>query len=220
MAHTTRADLVNQVRQYLAKAVTDRSNGPSAPELAAWEDFFTTYNEILRRFVLSLGWEDIEFDDLMQDVWLDVIRLLPSFDYDPAKGGFRRWLYRIVRSKAIDQIRRHRARSANLPSATPTTDLWVQISDPASIDPADGLERKLEEQLVHWAIEQLRNQATTQEFEIFQLCQIQGQARQQAAVQLGLSAEATRACLYRVRTRFRSILASVIGQEEIKGAGK
>lgn len=43
-------------------------------------------------------------EDLGQDVFLEVYRNLPSFN--PAKGSFSTWLYRIARNKTLNAIQR------------------------------------------------------------------------------------------------------------------
>jgi RNA polymerase sigma-70 factor (ECF subfamily) len=43
-------------------------------------------------------------EDLGQDVFLEVYRNLPSFD--PARGSFSTWLYRIAQNKSLNAIKR------------------------------------------------------------------------------------------------------------------
>jgi RNA polymerase sigma-70 factor (ECF subfamily) len=218
MAHTTRADLLENVKAYLAKAIAERG-GPGSAEFAAWEEFFELYNEILRRFAVSLRLPDDEADDLVQEVWGDVIRLLPKFEYDRAKGGFRRWLYRIVKSKAIDAARRRRVRRIKRSSSEHVTAILDELPDPKAADPADELQKSFEFELVEVAVERLRAQATEAEFDIFRLCEREGMPRHEAAERLGLTPDAARASLYRARKRFRAILEHLVGNTTTETAG-
>jgi len=210
MAHTTRADLLEHVKRYLAKANAERG-GPGSAEFEAWEEFFELYNEILWRFAMSLKLPDDEADELVQEVWGDVIRLLPKFEYDRAKGGFRRWLYRIVKSKAIDAARRRSVRRMNRSASEHVTAVLDELPDPKAADPADELQKRFEIELVEVAVERLRAQATDAEFDIFRLCEREGMPRHEAAERLGLTPDAARASLYRARQRFRAILQRLVG---------
>jgi RNA polymerase sigma-70 factor (ECF subfamily) len=46
-------------------------------------------------------------EDLHQDTWLSISK--GAGDFDPAKAGFRAWLFTIARHKVIDHFRRRRA---------------------------------------------------------------------------------------------------------------
>ena len=59
--------------------------------------------------------------DLTQNIFLAVLRALPS--YDPKKAAFRTWLYRIAANKVIDARRRFR------PSVTPLEETELSIQE-------------------------------------------------------------------------------------------
>lgn len=59
-----------------------------------------------RRYVAGLVGDDLA-DDVHQDVWMTVYRRVRDVD-NPA--GFRTWLYRVTRHRAIDMLRRERRR--------------------------------------------------------------------------------------------------------------
>src|SRR5579884_2791736 len=66
-----------------------RLRAPGAP---AWQEFVALYTPLLytwARRKLGLGSEDAA--DLLQDVFVLLVRALPTFEYDATKG-FRRWL--------------------------------------------------------------------------------------------------------------------------------
>ena len=78
-------------------------------------------------------------DDVVYQVWDYVLNTLPDFQYDPAKGRFRSWLFRIVRSKTIDAVRRTAvARKAVV--GQQDTDFWHNVVDPDGRTPDDEWE--------------------------------------------------------------------------------
>jgi RNA polymerase sigma-70 factor (ECF subfamily) len=62
-----------------------------------------------------------DIDDLLADAYFEAWRSVARFD--PARGSAVTWLLTIIRSRALDLLRRHRAH--------PT-------ADPAAVDPASG----------------------------------------------------------------------------------
>lgn len=59
--------------------------------------------------------------DLIQNIFLAVLRALPS--YDPRKAAFRTWLYRIATNKVID------ARRQSRPATTPLEEIELPVQE-------------------------------------------------------------------------------------------
>jgi RNA polymerase sigma-70 factor (ECF subfamily) len=74
----------------------------------AWDELFSRYYSLAGRFVFqlspSLSPEDV--DEICQEVFISVIRYLPSFQ---GNSSFQTWLYRIATNKARDFIEKQRA---------------------------------------------------------------------------------------------------------------
>jgi RNA polymerase sigma factor (sigma-70 family) len=96
---------------------------------AAWREFEASYQPFIRQVGVAAGVARETLADMVQDVLLTVVRVIPGFAYDPARGRFRSWLARIVRSRCNDLARRNRrdaalrARLFDLPLA------WVEHSE-------------------------------------------------------------------------------------------
>jgi RNA polymerase sigma-70 factor (ECF subfamily) len=73
-----------------------------AGDEAAFAELVGRYDARLRYFLRKLTAPE-RADDLLQDVWLDVLRHLPRLA-DPQ--AFRAWVYRIARDKAFGLLRR------------------------------------------------------------------------------------------------------------------
>ena len=83
-----------------------------------WEKFFSLYWSLLFNFCLRKGLSYSEAEDIVQDTVITVVSKMPDFTYDPNKGSFKGWLYKITRRKIIDFqrkiIRRNEVSSENM----------------------------------------------------------------------------------------------------------
>jgi RNA polymerase sigma factor (sigma-70 family) len=67
----------------------------------AWRRFDDLYRPLLQTWLRRYAVQPQDADDLVQQVLEVVVREMPSFHYEPAKGRFRAWL----RSIMVNQLR-------------------------------------------------------------------------------------------------------------------
>ncbi len=72
---------------------------------SAWPRFVHLYTPVLARWAQRLGARDADRDELIQDVFLTLLRVLPSFSYT-CGASFRAWLVTITRNKWNDACRK------------------------------------------------------------------------------------------------------------------
>src|SRR5690349_16440349 len=80
----------------------------------AYRELVARFGPRLRYFVRKLSGRPDRTDDLVQEVWIDVLRQLPRLK---DAGSFTTWLYRIAHGKAMLDGRRNCRAPANLPDA-------------------------------------------------------------------------------------------------------
>jgi RNA polymerase sigma factor (sigma-70 family) len=73
----------------------------------AWNAFFGRYDPLLRFWCRRSGMRGDATDELCQRIWIELMARMQTFRYDPGRG-FRRWLWRLFRCRAID-LSRHRS---------------------------------------------------------------------------------------------------------------
>ncbi len=88
---------------------------------AAADKLIRAYYDEIYRFVYRQTGNKEDAMDLTQNVFMAVLRAIPS--YQPERGGFRTWLYRIASNKVID------ARRKNRPVALPTEELDIPTEE-------------------------------------------------------------------------------------------
>lgn len=62
----------------------------------AWETFFDVYSPLLYDYCRKRGLQSSDAADVVQETLLRVAKGILKFEYDPRRGRFRDWLYRIV----------------------------------------------------------------------------------------------------------------------------
>ena len=65
-------------------------------DTSAWETFCDVYSPLLYDYCRKRGLQSSDAADVVQEVLLRVAKGISKFEYDPARGRFRDWLYRIV----------------------------------------------------------------------------------------------------------------------------
>ena len=87
--------LLQDAQAYLKMLLEDRV--PDSLLAVAWENFYSVYDDLIRRFVVAQGVPHSDVDDCVQEVWSEVATRLFEFDRPADRPGLRAWLYALVR---------------------------------------------------------------------------------------------------------------------------
>lgn len=139
-----------------------------------------------------------ESEDVVQEAFLKVWQRAGS--WDPAKGGFKTWFYRVLYNTAVDRMRRR----------TPATgDDLTDIPDSAA-NPEDAARQNHDGRLIKAAVDALpeRQRAAVV------LSYYEGLPNRDAAGALGVSVKALESLLVRARRTLAQDLAPLAGIEE------
>jgi RNA polymerase sigma factor (sigma-70 family) len=118
-------ELVAMVQSFLAKP----SASATSEECLAWEEFFFTYDPIIRAGARRIHTPQYIIDDITQDVWILLIRKLPRWRYDPVQGAIGAWVTKTARMVATKNARRR---------AKPQADCLSALHADTLIDPEPG----------------------------------------------------------------------------------
>ena len=72
---------------------------------AAWQRLFDLYAGFIFSIARSKGLKPEDADDIVQIVFTDLARNLPTFQYDRAKGRFRSYLAGLVHWRVTDRLK-------------------------------------------------------------------------------------------------------------------
>jgi len=92
----------DQTRPSLLLAVRDPQNG------AAWAEFTSIYRPLLLSYVKKKGLNDSDAEEVVQDVLVKLVREMPKFQLNHAKGRFRTWLFTVFIGTFLDRYRKHK----------------------------------------------------------------------------------------------------------------
>jgi RNA polymerase sigma factor (sigma-70 family) len=161
----------------------------------AWRLFEAKYRELVLRFCRHRGLQPADAEDVLQLAMQFLVRSLPRFTYDPARGRFRDYLYQTVRSAMSRRKARPDSRAAAL-----DTHMIAAIPTDDESGTAELWEREWVSHHYRLAMETLRATFDPRSVEVFDRL-VAGLSTDDAATAFGLSVEAVRKVRQRVRAR-------------------
>ena len=167
---------------------------------AALETLYDRHAATVLGLALRILGERAAAEDILQETFWRVWKSADTFQ--PQRGPFTSWLFRIARNLAIDAIRRRNVRPQGLPGGDEPASILDQTPDPEMDVPAQA-EAVLEDQQVHSVLESLPGAQR----QVIELAYFQGMTRQEIA-------QATGEALGTVHTRARLALQKL--REELE----
>ena len=169
----------------------------------AWTEFVQVYGPAVFGYARRRGLQEADAADLTQDVFRAVAGVMSRFDYQPARGSFRGWLFTIVQREWIRQHHRQR----RLPITQDPHD-FHDVGTP-SPDAAALWDASVERQLFAWALEQVRDLVSDTTYQAFCLTAIDDLPGDVVASRLGISRGAVYLARGRVLARMRELIADL-----------
>ncbi|MBY0512398.1 MAG: sigma-70 family RNA polymerase sigma factor [Gemmataceae bacterium] len=170
-----------------------RLAGGDAP---AWARLFDVYAPLFRAWLRPRGVQPADVDDLTQTALAVVHRRLPDFAHNGRPGAFRTWLRGIVAHVLRDHLRAARRRPAGFAR------VLAEVEDPAS-----ELSARWDADHDRYVLCGLMGLAEPEfapaTWAAFRLTALDGRTVDEAATELGLTANAVRVARCRVLARLR-----------------
>lgn len=168
----------------------------------AWRDFSGLYMPLLKRFVMLRGVPAQDVDDVVQEVLTTVAKAIRKFDYDPARGTFRDWLFVVCRSHVFKWMRRN----ASVPGMTSMD--GTEVPAPEEQQDWDSEYRR---QMFSWASERVRPTVHEKTWQAFWMTAVENRSSSDVASLLGMSIGAVYVAKSRVISRMREEIARASG---------
>ncbi|HWY75592.1 MAG TPA: sigma-70 family RNA polymerase sigma factor, partial [Verrucomicrobiae bacterium] len=149
----------------------------------AWAEFTAIYGPFVKRLACRRGLQDADADDLSQEVFRTVARAIERQLYDPERGSFRGWLFRIARNLVANFLihqKRH-------PLGSRDSDIKSLLEAHPAPRPEDSalFEAEYKRQLLYWAAEQVSVEFSELTWNVFWQAGIEGRSAKEVAEVLG-----------------------------------
>jgi len=182
-------------------SLLERLCEPFEPE--AWERFVSLYTPLIYTWGRRIGLQKQDSSDLVQEVFVKLVQVLPTFTYDPHKGGFGRWLKTVTLNTWRDHIKRRGDRA--LPGNEAAL---AELAAPNRLEAFWEAEYSL--QLVNRAVALMQADFQPATWQAFWEQVVVGRPAKEVAAELGMSAGAAYAAKFRVLDRLREELVGML----------
>jgi RNA polymerase sigma-70 factor, ECF subfamily len=182
-------------------SLLERLREPFEPE--AWERFVSLYTPLLYTWGRQVGLQEQDTADLVQDVFVKLVKVLPTFTYHAHKGGFRRWLRTVTLNTWRDQRKRRSDRP--LPGNEAALAEVVAPNLPESF-----WEAEYSMHLVNQAMRLVQADFQPATWKAFWEQVVVGRPAKEVAAELRMSTGAAYAAKFRVVDRLRQDLAGML----------
>ena len=192
-------------RSSVIRAVADTENE------AAWQRLFDLYAGFVFSIARSKGLREEDADDVVQVVFSDLARNLPTFQYDRAKGKFRSYLTGLVHWRVMDKLKAGK-RDADLKAS-----FWEEAKA-AAMEDGGFSEREWQAAALEEALRRIKPDVRPEHYAAFVASAVEGQDTETVMKLYGL----TRDNLYQIRTRLtaklREAVAKVLEEMDVPDA--
>jgi RNA polymerase sigma-70 factor (ECF subfamily) len=179
-------------------SLLERLRQPLQP--GAWDRFVALYTPLINSWARRAGLGDEDAADLVQEVLLKMLEVLPNFQYDRHKS-FRAWLRTVALNTWRDHCKRRRPAAGN------------EAALQSAIVP-DGLEAFWEteysQHLMNRAIALMKADFRPTTWKAFWEQVVAGRSAREVAAELGITTGAAHAAKLRVLDRLRAELAGML----------
>ena len=166
----------------------------------AWFEFTEIYRPVVFRLARRRGLQHADADDLVQQVFSAVARVIDNWKVDPRRGRFRTWLSRVATNAILNALTRGSpdrgsgdSRLQDLLDAQPTVD-----------GPASDLVRiEHRREVFRWAARQIRPEFQPDTWDAFWLTAVEGRDVADVARERGRTCGAVYAARSRVMRRLK-----------------
>lgn len=181
----------------------------------SWEEFFALYEPFVHHIVRQCGVAAEDADDVVQEVFVSLIRALPRFEYSARRGRFRCWLQAIIRHRVVNWFRRRGSRHE-----VPLDEqgAWIVAEERSS-----DWEQAHRLHVVEFALQEVMGTSRDQTLRCFEEHFLNRRPAAEVAGELGMTAHAvyanTRRTLHRIRNKCLALDEELLDDYKATNAG-
>jgi len=188
---------------------------PNLQDNATWEEFFEIYWKLIFGVARKAGLTEVEAEDVVQETMFAVMKHIPDFKYDPAKGSFKTWLLNMTRWRIVDQFHKRLPVSNHQQEGDSTTGTSIidKVIDPKSEDLDAAWNVDWEKTVFAAAVEKMKKRADPQKYQIFDFYVRKEWPAEEVAKTFGVSVEQ----VYLAKHRLTEMIKEEVKRMETDG---
>jgi RNA polymerase sigma-70 factor (ECF subfamily) len=183
----------------LLLCVRDRSDEKS------WREFVQIYEPLVLAYARKQGLSESGARDVAQDVFIQLVNALPTFEFERGRGRFRTWLWTITRNATIERGRKEARR------ARAEVQWQERHADP---DPGDGqaaFSRAIQQRVLEHAMQKLEPLENARTWACFREHAVSRRPAAVVANELGISVNSVYINASRVLEKIRKACHEAMG---------
>ncbi len=179
-ASTNRDESEFHTHVSLIARVRDRTDA------VGWSQFYRFYHPLLARYLRNQGLSEHSANDVIQEVFVRLLRSLPTFELESRRGRFRSYLWKLAYSALVDEARRVKVRRR-------AEEEWVNRFQLLSEAESSKVERELNEisrqQILERALPRVRSVTSPTVWTCFEQRLLRNRPGAAIAAELGISTQ-------------------------------
>ena len=172
---------------------------------AAWQRFFDLYAGFVFSIARSKGLNDTDADDIVQMVFVDLMRNLLSFKYDREKGRFRSYLAALVKWRVIDRLKAVR-RDAELKAG------FIEEVKETGQGDEEFADREWKAVAMDHALRRIKSSVRPEHYAAFVASTVEGQDTETVMKLYNLSRDNLYQIRKRLSERLRKVMSEVLAE--------
>jgi RNA polymerase sigma-70 factor (ECF subfamily) len=180
-------------------------------DAAGWGQFYQFYQPLLARYLRKQGLDEHQANDVIQEVFIRLLRSLPTFEPDKRRGRFRDYLWKLTYSALVDEARRVKSRRR---AEGEWVNRFLRISDAES----GKVERELNEinrqQILERALPKVQSVTSPTAWTCFEQRLLRNRPGSEIAAELGISSQVVFVYASRVLKAVRAECATIAKELE------
>jgi RNA polymerase sigma-70 factor (ECF subfamily) len=191
-----RGDLRMETRTTLIGRVRDTGDAES------WREFVEIYGPLIMAYARK-GLEPEAALDVVQEVFIRLLKALPRFEFDRRRGKFRTWLWQITQGAIVDSIRRNQTRVKAEVG-------WVELQ--SRRDPPEDFVTMTRRRVLEYALGKVAQAEKPRAWECFSRHVLHRRPAAEVGAELGISVNHVSVICSRVRSKVRSVCIEAMGE--------
>ena len=163
---------------------------------ASWGEFVALYEPLLIRYVRKKGLSEHDAQDVVQGIFIALLRKLPTFELDRGKGRFRTWLWQVTHNAVVDWARSRKRAKALVEKVR---EGWQEGAE----EPDAEWDSELQKRVLEYAMQKVKERTNPATWACFEQHLLKGRAGAEVGAELGLPANTVYVYAARVMARVR-----------------